>query len=35
MLNVKLNVFCQKKIKAFTNFDISFLKKAFTFFFSR
>ena len=35
MLNVKLNVFCQKKIKALTNFDIAFLKKVFNFFFSR
>ena len=33
MLNVKLNVFCQKKIKALTNFDIAFLKKVFNFFF--
>ena len=35
MLNVKLNVFCKKKIKALTNFDIAFLKKVFNFFFSR
>ena len=33
MLNVKLNVFCQKIIKALTNLDIAFLKKEFKFFF--
>ena len=33
MLNVKLNVFCQKKFKALTNFNVSFLKKGFIFFF--